>query len=251
MMWLNKMKLVAGVVMGVVLAGTGIGVVVRQTLAGSGQDNLPLARNEQPFQKEKAGPKPIAQDDSKAEIADLRKEIAGLRKEIKDLQDALGRTIAAPELAPRYQGKPLSFWMDQSKDADPKYRRGAVEALGAHARRNKQLIPVVVGILNHDEDDSVGSTAAQALLELGKEGVPLLVDVLKDKSSRGRLQAARTLGWIGAGTRAEAVPILSQTLQEEDWTLRRDSIGALAQMGAAAKPAIPTIIDVLGKSIQT
>jgi hypothetical protein len=36
MMWLNKMKMAAGVVLAVVLAGTGVGLVVRKTWAGGG-----------------------------------------------------------------------------------------------------------------------------------------------------------------------------------------------------------------------
>jgi len=157
MMWLNKMKLVAGVVMGLVLAGAGIGVVVRQTLAGSGQDTVKQVRNDQPDQKEKAGPKPIAQDDSKAEIADLRKEIAGLRKEIKDLQDSLRQSAAPKMQGLQYHGKSVSFWLNQYKDTDPKFRAEAVEALSNLARKDKTLIPVLVTGL-YDEQVSVINT---------------------------------------------------------------------------------------------
>jgi RNA polymerase sigma factor (sigma-70 family) len=258
-MWLNKMKMVVGVVVGLVLTGAGVGLVVRQTWADNGQGNLRQAHNDPQPKNAWAEPNVNAQDDSKTEIADLRKEIAGLRKEIKSLQDALRQSAASPESTPRYRGKPLSYWMDQSKDADPKYRREAVEALGMIARINKLLIPVVVGILNRDDDDSVRFTAANALGQLEKERIPLLLDVLRDKSSRGRLQAARTLGELGdvevaemgAAARAAAVPVLTQILLEEDRRLLGASVQALARMGDAAKPAIPALIDVLGRSLQT
>src|SRR5262249_35740000 len=58
MMWLNKMKLAAGVVLAVVLAGTGVGLVVRETWAGGrdGQVGEPAARGQKPT------PKPDAQE---------------------------------------------------------------------------------------------------------------------------------------------------------------------------------------------
>jgi hypothetical protein len=82
MMWLNKMKMAAGVVLAVVLAGTGVGLVVRETRAGGGEGQVgePAARAQKPT------PKPDAQEGTKAEIAELRKDMANLRD---DLDSAL------------------------------------------------------------------------------------------------------------------------------------------------------------------
>src|SRR5205807_10018879 len=65
LLWLDKMKTSAGVVLALVLAGTGVGLVARQTWAGSGTEDLQQVQNDPP-QERKAGPKPNSPDDAKS-----------------------------------------------------------------------------------------------------------------------------------------------------------------------------------------
>jgi hypothetical protein len=79
MMWLNKMKMASGVVLAVVVAGTGIGLVVRETWAGGGEGQVaeePAAR------AQNAAPKADAQEGTKAEIEGLRKEVDALNRKL-------------------------------------------------------------------------------------------------------------------------------------------------------------------------
>jgi RNA polymerase sigma factor (sigma-70 family) len=61
MLYLNKMKMAAGVVLALVLAGTGVGLVVRHTWAGGGPENAGVAGT--PKVEPAKAPPPAAQDE--------------------------------------------------------------------------------------------------------------------------------------------------------------------------------------------
>ena len=188
MLWLNKMKMAAGVVLALVLVGTGVGLVVRQTWAGGGAGQAGKA--EPAAEGQNANGKADAQDGTRVEIAGtMRKEVAKLRdellKEIKDLRVSLRQDTAPRESGPLYRDKPASFWLHKFKDADPKYRAEAMEALGHLAQRNKELIPVVMTGLKDDDDRVIQVRHVSPALSrfLPGEVVPGLLEVFKDKSS--------------------------------------------------------------------
>ena len=117
MMWLNKMKMAAGVVLAVMLAGTGIGFVARQTWAGGDEQ----VQREQPApQGAKNDAKRATQEDSKGEIAQLRKEIARLREEVK-LLAARQQGSAAQDSGASYRGKSTAFWLSNSTMPIPSF----------------------------------------------------------------------------------------------------------------------------------
>jgi hypothetical protein len=254
MMWLNKMKMAAGVVLAVALAGTSIAFVVRQTWAGGDEQ----VQREQPApQGAKRDAKASTQEDSKAEIADLRKEIARLRDEVK-LLAARQQVNARQDSGPTYRGKSTAFWLNQLNDVDPKYLAEAIDALGVLARKNKALIPVLITALNDEPTNiRVGDTirvantaenAIAALWRFGQEVVPMLIEVLRDKSSpTGQRNAGLLLSRIGPKAKA-AVPLFIKGLQDNN--LRWVAIDALGNIGPDAKSAIPSLIDLLGPSIQ-
>jgi hypothetical protein len=93
MMWLNKMKMAAGVVLAVVLAGTGVGLVVRETWAGGGEGQA----GEAAAKAQKPTPKADAQEGTKAEIEELRKEVAKLRSEMDAALKEIKRIAAPPD----------------------------------------------------------------------------------------------------------------------------------------------------------
>jgi hypothetical protein len=197
------------------------------------------------------------QKDSKTEIAKLRAEVASLRvelesalKEINRLKDAIGQGAASKDQGPVFRGKPARFWLDQVKDGDPKFRAEAIEALGSLAEKNKKLIPVLVTALE-DKDYFVRAAAPKALASLGPEVVPMLLVVLKNKTSPNAVEgAADAIRGIGPKAKA-AVPLLTEALKMDDWGVRRSCVTALGQIGPDAKPAIPAMVEVLGGILKT
>jgi hypothetical protein len=172
------------VFLALVVVGAGVGLVVRETWAGGGETQVagkPAAASQ------KANPQADTREGTKAEVESLRKEVVKLREEISRLRDELRPGISSFAKEPLYSGKPLTFWLDQYKDAEPAFRAQAVVALGHLARNNKQLIPVLLSALSDDDSESFGSreVAGQAILVLrflGEKVVPGLMEVLQSKS---------------------------------------------------------------------
>ncbi len=153
---------------------------------------------------------------------------------------------------PLYRGKPASYWLDQFKDSDPKFRAEAVTALGSIAQKNKDVIPVLVEALA-DKDYAVGSQAVAALGSLGSEIVPVILDVLKNpKSPTAYTNAAKVVGKIGAPAK-DAVPFLERGLKVDatDGPDQRAIILALGRIGPDAKPAIPALVEMLGHYLES
>jgi HEAT repeat protein len=146
---------------------------------------------------------------------------------------------------PSYRGQPVSYWMSQFKDADPKFRIEAVQALGFFAAKDKEMVPLLVAYLK-DKDTTVARQASRTLGSLETKGLPLLLDLLKDRTSAPTVtRAAEAVGWIGPKGK-DAVPLLAQALKMDDPDVRSHCILALGRIGPEAKSALPEIIDVLG-----
>jgi RNA polymerase sigma factor (sigma-70 family) len=262
MMWLNKMKMAAGAVLAVILAATGVGLVVRQTWAEGGEAKQ--GAKQAVLQAQKSAPKAEAQEGTRPAVESLRKEVASLREEIKRLRDELRQSTSSVEKGAMFRGKPLAFWLAQSKDADASFRAQAIEALGYFAKKDKELIPLIVKALDEEDADrsapgvdvldtiapgkDVASVARRALLLSGQDFVPALAEVVKDKSSpRARRDAVNFLMMLGPKAKA-AVPALVQALQD-DQGLRDAAVLALARIGPGAKPAITALVQQLGPAI--
>jgi RNA polymerase sigma factor (sigma-70 family) len=120
MLWLNKMKMVAGVVLALVLAGTGIGLIVRQTWAGGGDGQA--GTKETVAQSQTLKVQGDGHEGTRAEIADLRKEVAKLREEIKRLSDVLAvggakKESPAPEIPQTTLPPPNQRSQDKEKNS--------------------------------------------------------------------------------------------------------------------------------------
>jgi RNA polymerase sigma factor (sigma-70 family) len=122
MLWLNKMKMGAGVILAVVLAGTGIGLVVRQTWA-SGEDG-DVGNKAAQVKAQKAAPKANAFERTRAEIADLRKEVANIDNRLdsmlKEMQRMSDSSVSgsAKAAAPAVQNKGAPDSLDSFGAAD-------------------------------------------------------------------------------------------------------------------------------------
>src|SRR5262245_34092844 len=95
--------------------------------------------------------------------------------------------------APTYKGKPLSHWIELTKDPDPRRRAKATEVLSFFGA--EETVPVLIEALS-DEDKEVRSGAAEALGAIGpqaKEALPQLTNALRDKSALVRVRVAGAL----------------------------------------------------------
>jgi RNA polymerase sigma factor (sigma-70 family) len=240
---LTKMTLIALVLGAIVFAGG----LVQYQLA-TGQQVNALAQKSAAQIGKKSGSQAEVQA-LQAEVDKLRTELDAALTTIQKMKEVLGQTTPAKEQARLYRGRPLRFWLDQSKDADPKFRSEAMEALGVLAEENKDLIPILVGALK-DKSDGVGFIARLALGRLGPDAVPGLLDVLKTKPSAAAVQrAAQAVGIIGPQAKA-TVPLLAETLKTANWQVRESVIIALRKIGPEAKPEIPAMLNVLGEYVK-
>lgn len=183
----------------------------------------------------------------RSEIAKLHEELETAVKAIKRLQTFQDKADA--DAGPRYQGWPARLWLRQFEDLDPNYRLEAIKALGILAKKNKDLIPVLLASLK-DDSDEVGQWGAYALSGFGEEVTPSLVKILKDKTSvTAQIHAAYALGLTQPRPKT-AVPALAEALKENDWNLRKAAVKALGEIGPDAKPALPTMADVFRQFLE-
>jgi HEAT repeat protein len=87
----------------------------------------------------------------------------------------------------------------------------------------------------HDDDDRVGSQAAQALAAIGKDAVPPLRKVLKDTQENVLVRASLALGRIGPDAK-EAVPELKELLSDVDDGVKRAAAEAIKRIDPKALP---------------
>ncbi len=280
-MFIGKIVRITAVVLVLGATACGTGLVTYQMAAGPAQDGAGLRKNEggskkieRPLEVAQAGalpqnpkddPKRKADSDAKidmliAEIGKLREELNAATKEIKGLKE--GQRTAEKRQEQTYKGKPLDYWMEKFRDADPEFRTEAVYALGMLAKKNQDLIPVLTGALK-DEDEAVGNitgglvrggiwgvptvgkVAAQALVDLGPAAVPALMEVMKDKTSKtGLLNAVNAIRGIGPTAKA-AAPLLAEALKDNDLVVRYAAFSALLEFGPAAKGAVTALSDLL------
>jgi len=111
-------------------------------------------------------------------------------------------TPPEPQQEPRYEGRSLSYWMQQLQVPDAKARVGAASALAR-----------------------LGPKAAPA--------VPLLIEALNDQNKLVRTQSIAALGKIGPAA-AAAVPVLTPLLRDDDWATR--SLATSALLAIEQKP---------------
>jgi len=231
-MWFNKLKMFAAIVMLLATFGVGTGFLLNSVWGGV--DAAPV------------------QGDAHAEIAKLRDEIAKLRAELKDaIREIKSLKDAMPEkdASATYRGKPATFWLGQLNDADAKFRKEATEAISNLSKKNKKLVPVLLQVLKDESDSDVALQAAYAYGSMATNPLPDLIEIAKDKSldypKYQRQSAIEVIGTMKAEAKT-AVPVLAQILREPPQIgTMRTTLDALHRMGADAKEAIPALVDTL------
>ena len=126
------------------------------------------------------------------------------------------------------------------RDAEGKVREAAAHAVG---QMGPEALPALTGMLGH-EDKYVRRNAVWAIGKLGPLGRPALAPlclVLKDQDPRTASGAAQGLGNMGA-VAADAIPQLAEAMRGTNIVLCRLAAKALSQIGP---PALPTLISHL------
>lgn len=125
-------------------------------------------------------------------------------------------TVAQPPKELKYRGKTVKHWLESLK-------------------RDKKA----------DRD-----TALAGLLALGEKAkaaaVPILVEMLEDRSDEFRAFAAYALGQLGSSAKG-AVPALIAALKDDEPKVRGEVIRALGDIGPEAAKAVPALIALFGK----
>jgi HEAT repeat protein len=143
----------------------------------------------------------------------------------------------------------------QLKTGDVEGRRTAAKALGDSGPA-KDAVAALTDALK-DSDLYVRRFAAQSLGQIGapaKSAVPALSTMLRNGRDRKEVLDAATDAIAKIGGGAGSVEALTATLRDtsRDSESRRQAAEALGKLGAAAKPAIPALMEVLrpGKGAQ-
>jgi HEAT repeat protein len=125
--------------------------------------------------------------------------------------------------------------------ADARVRRAVLRAIAVLEPDENKLAPLV-GERLADADPSVVLPALHSLADIGPEAVPVLVKALENP--RARYWASVALAEIGAAA-APAVPALQAGVTAGEPEERMQSIMALAAIGDASRPAIAEIAKAL------
>ncbi len=128
-------------------------------------------------------------------------------------------------------------------DRDENVRRESAQALGKIGPESRPAIPALMAALG-DDSDTVKWLAVWALGRIGGKAVPPLIALLDDEKLQDTAVVA--LGDIGAAARP-AVHSLVELLQKPGLSTDRasDVVLALSRIGPAAEEAAPTLLKIL------
>jgi HEAT repeat protein len=188
-------------------------------------------------------------------------------------EEAVIRAAAAEALG-RISPATVPALIQVLQDPEKEVRQAAISALGGVGAEAAAAVPDLVALLPQDgprglhvvrplgaigpaavpaliqalrgRDADVRSRAAQVLGLIGPEAqaaAPTLVEVLRDPEARVRVRAAEALWQIAQDP--AGVALLPAVLGGEDGVLRRDAARCLGQMGPAARPAVPALVEAL------
>jgi HEAT repeat protein len=95
-------------------------------------------------------------------------------------------------------GRPVAYWVEQLKLADPKARKKAVAALGHVGTADRAVLPALIAAVK-DRDASVRDEAVLALLRIGPDALDarsVLLEAERDSDRRVREDARKALDRI-------------------------------------------------------
>jgi HEAT repeat protein len=138
--------------------------------------------------------------------------------------------------------------VQQTRDPDEIIRGLAIDAVRAISPEPKDAAPVLIEAL-HDNSLANREKAAFALSSFTAEAKPAftaLVELMNEQAAEGRLSSAvDILSKLGPEGEAAVIGPIMDLLHNENTSVRSSALTALSRLGPAAKPAIPTVIEML------
>jgi len=130
------------------------------------------------------------------------------------------RTLAASPLC-------RTEWLVPFLENDPSPEVRQCAALGLAGKPDESAIQPLVGALG-DEDSMVGNLAMNALVKIGKEAVPSLIEMATRGNQAVRILAIRALAEIKDH---RAIPIMMKVMQEDSALLQHWAKEGLDRLG--------------------
>ncbi|MDB6125403.1 MAG: lyase domain protein repeat-containing protein [Pedosphaera sp.] len=140
-----------------------------------------------------------------------------------------------------YQKKTLSEWLEDMESSDPEVIAIAVEAFRGMGPSAKDAIPRLADLLDPARSPS---SAAQALVNIGKDSLPVLLNALTNSDVITRLEVAGAIGGLHDDA-DEAVPALVSCLTDEVAGIRANAIASLQLAPKHPDIAVPALITCL------
>lgn len=155
------------------------------------------------------------------------------------------RTANTPGEKPATSKEVISKCIRDLSDKDYSIRMNSVKKLGQMKAAENEVVPVLIQVAkNNNEDKFIRSAAVKSLGNLGPvaaiQGVPALIEVLKDKDYFIRDDVIRVLGEFGPMAEA-AIPRLLETMKMEDQH-SNSVVETLGKIGAAAVPQLIALV---------
>jgi HEAT repeat protein len=155
------------------------------------------------------------------------------------------------QAAPRLALAPILISLLKDPDRDVRVR--VLAALGTLGGQAHRVMPVLRAALKEtalkDDDESVRSHAAHALLQVGPEPdseLAGLTDSLQNELEVLRFHAAAALGDLGPDARPALSPLIHAALWDEDPAVRVEAAVALWKIDRNKRPlVIPALIKAL------
>jgi HEAT repeat protein len=174
----------------------------------------------------------LSGDESRAEAA-----VGGLLEVGQEAIPALMELTHSPDVDSRWWAirtlaqSPLcqTEWLIPFLGNDPAPEVRQCAALGLAIRQDANAISPLLQALS-DADSMTGNLAMNALIKIGKDAVPALIDCVKEKVSQqaARILALRALAEIRDH---RAIPVMMQVMEEESVLLQHWAKEGLERLG--------------------
>ena len=138
-------------------------------------------------------------------------------------------------------GRTTSEWIRQLASHDVSARVRAVDALGKIRPQSRQSISALARAVQ-DSNHVVHDAALLSLARAGAPAVPILAETLDDDEPAARAGAASALARIGTAG-GSARPQLIRALDDSSAVVRAAAASALAAFGSSAHDAVPALLS--------
>jgi HEAT repeat protein len=134
-------------------------------------------------------------------------------------------------------------------------RYSAALAIGRIGPNALPAVPTLIRvILNKSENRLVRPAATKALGEIGpdaREAIPALKECLKDSDYSVRAEAAYALWRIDQNMELVVPAAIEILNNDKDFLAQRRVVGFVGELGNKAKPAVPALIKVMEKEVDS